>query len=277
MGKNLVSAVFSLILLLLFYPVNFKAFPLNSASINPFTKTSSDILQKFNHFADSLNVKDSLYIGRRCTLMLEDGTEETARITNITADSVTFTIRTKAFTLPIKGIKLISLSGSDLIVVEIPYENEQAEFFQRYTDASSKKCILYLVTGDTLPDVQLSKYSDSTILVFNEESYTEVKYNDIKKIIIRPNGIFWKGYLIGSVVGFLAAGIPVGFNRPDGHPSFGGVGAGIFVGLLASVPTGLIFGLAAVIVITNDNYNIAKLPIEKKIRYVNKIIKKYPN
>lgn len=248
------------------------------------TLTTLSILFYFGISSSSLSQdinstlrNDSMYLGKVCKVILFNGFEAVGKISYLTADSMRLKSELTVHKILVKDIKYILKPDEDVsvredtevIINEISSQGNDI-------DILSEECDVYLADKSLLKDVNLLFISDTTAYAIKYASKRELLISDIRKIVFKPVAPFWKGYLIGSAVGFAAVFIPSIFIKGEGHPSFGGPGFGAMVGLVVSIPSGLLGGIINSFLAADEVYNFEPGYSLTKYKRLVYIIKNHP-
>ncbi len=240
----------------------------NKPSLPHFIPFILFIIISFTSVSQSQEKPDSLTIGRYCKIVFYNGTGAEGTITHRTADSVTLKTEYTQHTIPVNNIKFVLSYNED---VPTALEEFEKDTRSNYIPVISEECDIYLDDRSVLKSVNLLHYSDTSLMAFKGIGKREVPYSQIRKIAFKPSAPFGKGYLIGSAIGFLIGFIPPTLSRGGGHPDFSGPGVGAIVGLLFSIPCGLIGGVIGLLTAQDEVYFFDKgsTPVKnKRIRYL---------
>lgn len=198
---------------------------------------------------------DSLREGRYCKVVLYNGYQAEGTIVQRGNDTIEFKTDIVQLSIPVSDIKFVmnpEIEVSDLEEMDTTDYNK-IPIIEPKIDTTDE-CDIYMTDRSVMKDVLLIVDSDSTIKVVKENRSKIVNIAGIRKIVFKASAPFGKGYLAGSVVGFFIGFIPLAFSRGGGHPDFGGFGAGVLLGLVCSIPTGLIGGVIGVLTAYDDTY-----------------------
>ena len=199
--------------------------------------------------------EDTLRVGRYCKVVLYNGYEAEGTITERGSDTIRFKTDVILLAIPVKDIKFVmnpEFELSDLEEVDssdyrnIPVVEPKID--------TTDECDIYITDRSVMKDVLLIVDTDSTIKVVKENRTKIVNIAGIRKIVFKASAPFGKGYLAGSVVGFFIGFIPLALSKGGGHPDFSGFGPGVLLGLVCSIPTGLIGGVIGVLTAYDDTY-----------------------
>ncbi len=207
-------------------------------------------------FTSGQNTKgDSLFTGRVCKLVLYNGFQTEGKITDRINDTLSFQTDIINLFIPVKDIKFVLNPEIELSDVE---EFDTLKYNEVYVHVvkidTTEECDIYMDNKSVLKDVKLIIDSDSTLKTVKENKTKIIGIAGIRKIVFKPSAPFWKGYLYGSLTGFVIGFTPVAFSKGGGHPDFSGVGVGVIFGLVLSIPSGLIGGVIGVLAATDDVY-----------------------
>ena len=218
------------------------------------------------------NAGDSLAVGRVCKIVLHNGFQADGKIASRNADTVILATEITDLKIPVKDIRFVLNSDvelSDYLEGDtIDTDSRKATYIKQDTTV---ECDVYLSGGKKLTDVQMVFENDSTLKVIRNTEFRLIGIRGIRKIVFKPSAPFGKGYLVGSAFGFVLGFVPLAFTKGGGHPDFSGPGVGLVVGLILSVPCGLIGGVASVlgssddVVIFDEGLYAAKI---KKIKFM---------
>ena len=201
------------------------------------------------------NTSDSLRLGRNCKVVLYNGFQAEGRIVNRASDTVTLQTDITNLFIPVKDIKFVlnpDVEVSDL--EETDTLNNSRDVVDAVKIDTTEKCDIYMNDKSVMIDVELLIDTDSTLKVIKEDRTKVINIAGIRKIVFKTSAPFGKGYLFGSAIGFFIGFIPFAFSEGGGHPDFSGIGPGILVGLLCSIPAGLVGGVVGVLTASDDVY-----------------------
>lgn len=206
--------------------------------------------------ANGQNVKgDSLFTGRVCKLVLYNGFQTEGKITDRKNDTLTFQTDIINLFIPVKDIKFVLNPEIELSDVEEIDTLEYNKIFEPVVKIdTTEKCDIYMDNKSVLTDVKLIIDTDSTLKTVKDNRTKIIGIAGIRKIVFKPSAPFWKGYLYGSLAGFVIGFTPLAFSKGGGHPDISGFGAGLIFGLVLSIPSGLIGGVVGVLVSSDDVY-----------------------
>ena len=218
------------------------------------------------------NAGDSLAVGRVCKIVLYNGFQTEGKIASRTSDTLVLSTEITNLRIPVKDIKFVLNSDvelSDYLEGDtIDTDNRKATYVKQDTTG---ECDIYFSGGKKLTDVQMVYENDSALKVIRNSESRLIGIAGIRKIVFKPSAPFGKGYLVGSAFGFVLGFVPLAFSKGGGHPDISGPGVGLIVGLVLSVPCGLIGGVASVlgssddVVIFDEGLYAAKI---KKIKFM---------
>lgn len=242
-----------------------------------FTLTTSFIVLLFgiSSFTFASDSRDSVSIGKECKIVLYNGIEARGEVTSKNADTICILTDEGTVKIARKEIKYV-LKPNEYVSNREGLEGLFGEKSDDGVPDASAECDVYLINGIILKDVNLALAGDSSLYAYKELAKREIPYSDITRIVFKPSAPFWKGYLAGASFGFLAGFIPLAFSKGGGHPDFSGPGAGLIVGLIFSVPAGLIGGAVGVLAAYDDVYNFRAGVTRSKIKRIKYIILKHP-
>jgi hypothetical protein len=223
----------------------------------------------------SFSQTDTLAVGRECKLVFHNGTSAEGTISYRGIDSVTLKTEYTQHSIAVKDIQFVLRPNED-VPVESEIEKTENEKGPFDVQVISSECDVYLDDRSVLKDVNLFAKNDSTLVVFKEMGKREVSYSEIRKIAFKPSAPFGKGYLIGSAIGFLIGFIPPTLSRGGGHPDFSGPGVGLIVGLIFSVPCGLIGGVIGLLTAQDEVYLFDKGAPPVKKKRIDYLIEQHP-
>lgn len=199
------------------------------------------------------NAGDSLAVGRVCKIVLYNGFQTEGKIASRTSDTLILATEYTDLRIPVNSIKFVlnaDVELSDYLDGDtIDTESRKATYIKQDT---TEECDIYLSHGKKLTDVHMVYENDSTLKVIRNSESRLISIAGIRKIVFKPSAPFGKGYLAGSAFGFVLGFVPFAFSKGGGHPDFSGPGVGIVVGLVLSVPCGLIGGVASVLGSSDD-------------------------
>jgi hypothetical protein len=221
----------------------------------------------------SFSQTDSLNIGRGCKLVFYNGTSVEGTISRRSSDSITLKTEYTRQRIAVKEIKFVLRFNEDIPTALEEFEKYNSDFG---ISVISEECALYLDDRTILNDVNLIRQSDSTLMAFKDPGKREVPYSQVRKITFKPSAPFGKGYLIGSAVGFFIGFVPLAFSKGGGHPDISGPGVGALVGLVLSVPCGLIGGAIGLLAAQDEVYLFDEGAPPAKIKRINYLIEQHP-
>lgn len=198
---------------------------------------------------------DSLREGRYCKVVLYNGYQAEGTIVQRGNDTIEFKTDIVELSIPVSDIKFVmnpEIEVSDLEEVDT-IDYKKIPVVEPKIDTTNE-CDIYMTDRSVMKDVLLIVDSDSTIKVVKENRSKIVNIAGIRKIVFKASAPFGNGYLAGSVVGFFIGFIPLAFSKGGGHPDFSGIGPGVILGLICSIPTGLIGGVIGVLTAYDDTY-----------------------
>ncbi|GEM_PF-1945790 len=219
---------------------------------------------------------DSLREGRYCKVVLYNGYQAEGTVTQRGNDTIEFKTDIVQLSIPVKDIKFVmnpEFDISDLEEIDT-LDYNKIPIVEAKIDTTDE-CDLYMSDRSVMKDVLLIVDSDSTIVVVKEKRSKIVNIAGIRKIVFKASAPFGKGYLAGSVVGFFIGFIPLALSRGGGHPDFGGFGAGVLLGLVCSIPTGLIGGVIGVLTAYDDTYLFENGIYPAKIKRIHHAMNKH--
>ena len=247
------------------------------------TLTTLSILLFFGNSSDSFSqgnitsFGDSMFVGKHCKVVLFNGFEAVGKISYLTADSMRLKSEMTEHKILVKDIKYILKPDEDVGVREDPEsiikEIEKDDFVK---DFVSEECDVYLADKSLLKDVNLLILSDSSFYAVKYAAKRVILISDIRKVVFKPVAPFWKGYLVGSLAGFAIGFLPLAFTKGGGHPDISGPGVGIVVGLILSIPAGLIGGVIHAFAAADEVYNFEQGYSFTKYKRLAYIIKNHP-
>ena len=208
--------------------------------------------------------KDSIYSGRVCIIILINGFESDGIITFVKDDTVWFRNEYTEYSIPKDQIMEIKSPGSF-----------SGKFISKEdVQDTTNECDVYLNKGSLLKDVRLLSCSDSNISIIKDKKQREVPVSLVRKITFIEPG-FLKGFIIGAGIGF-ASGLLLGLTWPEnsemGNPNFG---ESMMLGMIFSIPTGLIGGIIGAITKTDQVYLLSTGYSSMKVKRINYIIEKH--
>lgn len=221
----------------------------------------------------SFSQTDSLTVGKGCKLVFYNGTSAEGTISRRSSDSITLKTEYTQHRIAVKDIKFVLRYNEDVPTALEEFEKDTSIV---YTAVISEECDVYLDDRSILKEVSLVGYSDTTFMAFKEPGKREVPYSQVRKITFKPSAPFGKGYLIGSAVGFLIGFVPLAFSKGGGHPDISGPGVGAIVGLLFSVPCGLVGGVIGLLSAQDEVYLFDQGAPPAKIKRINYLIEQHP-
>lgn len=226
---------------------------------------------------DAQNIfADSIYIGRKCKVVLFNGFEAVGRIVYLTKDSLRIKTDTYEHKILVKDIKYVMDKDED--VGERDDMGNQIEKI-RIEDPDhrieSEECDLLLANRIELKNVSLLIYNDSTIYAYTDNYRKDIKFSDIRKIVFKGSSGFGTGFLIGAAVGFSIGFFPLAFTRADGHPGFGGPAVGAIVGLIFTLPGAIVGGLLGLAFDKDDIYHFENGNTANKQSWIKYVIMKH--
>ncbi len=137
-------------------------------------------------------------------------------------------------------------------------------------------CEVITISGALYSDVNISGLSDSSVKILKKDSVTEIMIKDISSIKFYRRG-FWKGAMIGMGTAF-AIGLLAGkgiYTTGDGGSNEFKVGNVLLVGIILSVPFGLIGGGIGHLFASDQLYVLSNSSFEEKRKEVRYLIKEY--
>lgn len=208
-------------------------------------------------------VKDSVYSGRVCVIVLTNGFEADGIITAVEQDTIWFRDEFGESRIPKSQIKMFRDLNQR--------QEEIAQFNETETAPNgTTTCDVYLETGTMLKDVKLLPAGDSNLTVLKGEVEKNLPIAGVRKLVFPYPG-FGNGALIGAGIGF-ASGLLLGLTWPEhsewGKPNFG---ESMLLGILFSIPTGLVGGVVGALVKTDDSYLLPpgySITKAKRIKYI---------
>lgn len=247
-----------------------------------FTLTTLSILlyfgNSFHSFSQGNNTSfgDSMFVGKQCKVVLFNGFEAVGKISYLTADSMRLKSEMTEHKILVKDIKYILKPDEDVSVREDP-ENIIKEIESQIIvrDFASGECDVYLSDKTLLKDVNVLFISDTSVYAVKYAGKREVMISDIRKIVFKPVAPFWKGYLVGSAIGFATIFIPSLFTKGGGE-SWGGPGIGAYIGLIVSIPAGLIGGVIHAFAAADEVYNFEPGYSISKYKRLAYIVRNHP-
>ena len=218
------------------------------------------------------NAGDSLAVGRVCKIVLYNGFQTEGKIASRSSDTLILATEYTNLRIPVNSIKFVLNSDVELSDYldgdTIDTDSRKATYVKQDT---TEECDIYLSGSKKLTDVHMVYENDTLLKVIRNSESRLISIAAIRKIVFKPSAPFGKGYLVGSAFGFVLGFVPFAFTKGGGHPDFSGPGVGLVVGLVLSVPCGLIGGVASVlgssddVVIFDEGLYAAKI---KKIKFL---------
>jgi hypothetical protein len=200
---------------------------------------------------------DSIYVGRKCNIVLHNTFQTDGEIISVGADSIVFKGEFGVYTIPRSQIKTVNNWDIE--------EEETGEIVQ--IADTSEYCDVYCEKGVKLTDVKLVKESDSTILILKYRKIKSYPVSSIRRIVFRHSG-----FLTGSMIG-LGAGTAVSALIFMAYS--GDLFLSVFYGALVSIPVGVIGGIIGAIIANDEVYEFEKGSPPAKVKKINYIIGKH--
>lgn len=229
-------------------------------------------LTSLNLPAYAIDSSDSLFIGRKCKIILYYGFEAEGIITKVNPDTIWLKTDEMEYKIPVSHIKRVTDTETELS------ELEREMFPEKLTRIDiTDECDIYLSGGSLIKDAKLMLESDTILITIKGQKQKVIKIADVRKIVFKPIAPFGKGFIIGAGIGFVSGFISIfAFAERGGHPDISVLlGGGLIIGLVLALPCGVIGGVIGAIASKSDVYYFDKGISSAKLKRVKYIIKKH--
>ena len=199
-----------------------------------------------------------------------NGFQTEGKITERNNDTLKFQTDITNLFIPVKDIKFVlnpEVELSDLEEIDtLDYNKIIVPVVKVDT---TEECDIYMDNKSELSGVKLIIDTDSTLKTIKDKKTKIINIAGIRKIVFKTSAPFGNGYLTGSLVG-LGVGFLTGILYAHGSSSSYVIPGSILLGLITSIPAGLIGGVIGVLSANDEVYLFDKgiTPMKsKRIRY----------
>jgi hypothetical protein len=219
---------------------------------------------------------DSLRTGRICKIVLYNGFQTEGVIRENKNDTLKLETEITNHYIPVKDIRFVMDTSIDIFDRE-EQERKNAEDDHPVTAKvdTTGECDIYMSDKTLLKDVKLILDTDSTLITLKQKRSKTINISGIRKIVFKQSAPFGTGYFYGSVIGFALGFMTLAFSPGGGHPDFSGIGPGLILGLVTSIPFGLVGGLISSLTASDDTYLFDEGLYPAKINRIRYLIEKH--
>jgi len=219
---------------------------------------------------------DSLRTGRICKIVLYNGFQTEGIIRENKNDTLKLETEITNLYIPVKDIKFVMDTSIDVFDREEQERKNAEEDLPVTAEADTTfECDIYMSDKTLLKDVKLILDSDSTLITLKQKRSKTINISGIRKIVFKQSAPFGTGYFYGSVIGFALGFMTLAFSPGGGHPDISGVGPGLILGLLTSVPFGLTGGLIGSLTASDDIYLFDEGIYPAKVKRIRYLVEKH--